>query len=133
MKTKLRAKTHLQGDDALQGDDDDRRMLTMRYLNQLGRKLKSTALVSLAYRAGSDPFSKIKGLLEEMVAKLLQEAAQEADQKAFCDKELGESKASLADKTDKIDVLSARIGKAESTVSTLTEEVSTLRSEVFEI
>jgi len=110
MKTKAHAKSRLPGDDALQGDDDDRRMLAMRYLNQLGRKLKSTALVSLAYRAGSDPFAKIKGLLEEMISKLLQEAAQEADQKAFCDKELGESKASLADKTDKIDTLSARIG-----------------------
>jgi chromosome segregation ATPase len=133
MKTKLHAKARMPGDDTLQGDDDDRRMLTMRYLNQLGRKLKSTALVSLAYRAGSDPFTKIKGLLEEMIGKLLQEAAQEADQKAFCDKELGESKASLADKNDKIDVLSARIGKAESTVSTLTEEVSGLRTELFEM
>merc|ERR1719160_874220 len=133
MKTKAHAKARLPGDESLQGDTDDRRMLAMRYLNQLGRKLKSTALVSLAYRAGSDPFAKIKGLLEEMISKLLQEAAEEADQKAFCDKELGESKASLAEKTDKIDVLSARIGKAESTVSTLTEEVSTLRSEVYEI
>merc|ERR1719316_907266 len=133
MKTKAHAKARLPGDESLQGDTDDRRMLAMRYLNQLGRKLKSTALVSLAYRAGSDPFAKIKGLLEEMISKLLQEAAQEADQKAFCDKELGESKASLADKTDKIDTLSARIGKAESTVSTLTEEVSTLRTEIFEI
>lgn len=133
MKTKAHAKARLPGDDTLQGDDDDRRMLAMRYLNQLGRKLKSTALVSLAYRAGSDPFAKIKGLLEEMIGKLLQEAAQEADQKAFCDKELGESKASLADKSDKIEVLSARIGKAESSVSTLTEQVSALRGEVFEM
>merc|ERR1719171_1080211 len=78
MKTKAHAKARLPGDETLQGDDDDRRMLAMRYLNQLGRKMKSTALVSLAYRAGSDPFAKIKGLLEEMVAKLLQEAAQEA-------------------------------------------------------
>jgi chromosome segregation ATPase len=133
MKTQAHAKARLPGDETLQGDDDDRRMLAMRYLNQLGRKMKSTALVSLAYRAGSDPFAKIKGLLEEMVAKLLQEAAQEADQKAFCDKEMGESKASLADKTDKIDVLSARIGKAESSVSTLTEEVSSTRSQIVEI
>lgn len=133
MKTKMHAKARLPGDDSLQNDEDDRRMLASRYLNKLGRKLKSTALVSLAYRAGSDPFAKIKGLLEEMISKLLQEAAQEADQKAFCDKELGESKASTADKSDKIDVLSARIGKAESAVSTLSEQVGTMRTEVFEI
>merc|ERR1719191_1912251 len=113
MKTKLRAKTHLQGDDALQGDDDDRRMLTMRYLNQLGRKLKSTALVSLAYRTGSDPFSKIKGMLEEMIEKLLQEAAQEADQKAFCDKELGESKESMQDKADQKAFCDKELGESK--------------------
>merc|ERR1719396_227662 len=37
-------------------------------------------------------------MIEDMIAKLLQEAAEEATQKAFCDKEIGESKASKDEK-----------------------------------
>lgn len=141
-KTMVRARAHAKSRASLRGlqyneepseAEDARRTATMRFLTKLGRRLHSTALVSLAYRAGSDPFFKIKGMLEEMVEKLLQEAAQEADQKAFCDKEVGESKASLADKEGKLDTISARIGKAEAAVGRLTAEVSALRREVSEM
>merc|ERR1719375_2194268 len=65
-----------------------------------------------------------------MIAKLLQEAAEEADQKAFCDKEIGESKASQADKQAKLDKVTARLGEAEARTATLTEEISKLSKEV---
>ena len=47
-------------------------------------------------------------------AKLTKEAAEEADQKSFCDEEIGESKAKQADLTGKLDKTSARIQKAEA-------------------
>merc|ERR1719157_144459 len=62
-----------------------------------------------------------------MIAKLLQEAAEEATQKAFCDKEIGESKAS---KDEKLDKTNARLEKAESTIASLTDQVTTLSTEV---
>merc|ERR1719454_1704949 len=69
--------------------DEDPKSRALRSIEQLGRKLHSTALVSLAYRAASDPFGKVRSMIEDMIAKLLQEAAEEATQKAFCDKEIG--------------------------------------------
>ena len=51
-------------------------------------------LVALAYRASADPFVKVRSMVEEMIAKLLADAAKEATQKAFCDEELGTSKTS---------------------------------------
>merc|ERR1719197_1972693 len=71
-------------------------------------------------------------MIEDMIAKLLQEAADEATQKAFCDKEIGESTASKADKEGKLDKVNARLGKAEAATATLMEEVSTLSKEVAE-
>merc|ERR1719197_2403833 len=83
--------------------------------------------------AASDPFVKIRGLIEDMIAKLLKEAQEEATQKAFCDTEMGKSKASQAEKTATLDKLQTRIDGAEATIAELTEAVKTLESEVAAI
>merc|ERR1719199_988037 len=111
---------------------DDAKARALKSIEQLGRRLHKTALVALAYRAASDPFGKIRGMIEDMIAKLLQEAADEATQKAFCDKEIGESTASKTDKEGKLDKVNSRLGKAEATTATLMEEVSKLSKEVAE-
>merc|ERR1719171_1154891 len=68
-----------------------------------------------------------------MIAKLTKEAAEEADQKSFCDEEIGESKAKQADLSGKLDKTAARIAKADAGVAKLTEEIKTLEAEVAEI
>merc|ERR1719420_664617 len=112
--------------------DEDPKSRALRSIEQLGRKLHSTALISLAYRAASDPFGKVRSMIEDMIAKLLQEAAEEATQKAFCDKEIGESKASKDEKQGKLDKVNARLEKAESTIATLTDQITTLSKDVAE-
>merc|ERR1719482_951898 len=112
--------------------EDDAKARVLKSIEQLGKKLHKTALIALAYRAASDPFGKIRGMIEDMIAKLLQEAADEATQKAFCDKEIGESKASKDDKQGKLDKVNARLEKAESSIATLTEEITTLSKDVAE-
>merc|ERR550514_1942716 len=77
---------------------DERKEKALKVLHNLGKQMKSTVLVSLSYRALADPFAKVKNMIEEMVSKLLQEASEEADHKAFCDKELGETNASKSTK-----------------------------------
>merc|ERR1719243_393630 len=83
--------------------------------------------------ARSDPFVKIRGLIEDMIAKLLKEAQEEATQKAFCDEEMGKSKKSQAEKQSKIDEYQTRIDGASSTIATLTEEVKELEAGIAEI
>merc|ERR1719191_1592424 len=68
-----------------------------------------------------------------MIAKLTKEAAEEADQKSFCDEEISESKAKQADLSGKLDKTTARIAKAEADKAKLTEEVKTLEEEIAEI
>merc|ERR550514_414782 len=111
-------------------DDEDPKARALRSIEQLGRKLGKTALVSLAYRAAEDPFGKIRGMVEDMIAKLLQEAAEEATQKAFCDTEIGESTKSKEEKQGKLDKVNSRFEKAEASTATLTEEISKLSKEV---
>merc|ERR1719478_776661 len=111
---------------------DDAKERALKSIEQLGKRLHSTALVALAYRAAADPFGKIRGMIEDMIAKLLEEAAAEATQKAFCDKEIGESKKVKADKVGKLDKVNARLEKSQSATATLTEDVSKLSAEVAE-
>merc|ERR1719333_1861294 len=82
-------------------DDDDeddktaaKRDKVVGILKQLSQEHKSFAFAQLASMATSDPFVKIRGLIEDMIAKLLKEAEEEATQKAFCDAEMGKSKKS---------------------------------------
>ena len=81
----------------------------------------------------SDPFGKIRGLIEEMIAKLTKEAAEEADQKSFCDEEISESKAKQADLSGKLDKTSSRIAKAEADKAKLEEDIKLLETEIAEI
>jgi predicted transcriptional regulator len=121
-------------------DDDDesdavsaKRSKVVGILKQLSQTHHSFAFAQLANMATSDPFVKIRGLIEDMIAKLLKEAEEEATQKAFCDAEMGKSKKSQDEKTMTLDKLQARIDGATSTVSENTESIKTLEAEVAEI
>merc|ERR1719387_1166134 len=118
-------------------DEDDKtaaqRAKVVGILKNLSQEHKSFAFSQLASMAQSDPFVKIRGLIEDMIAKLLKEAQEEATQKAFCDEEMGKSKKSQEEKTMTLDKLKARIDGATSTIAELTESIKTLESEVAEI
>merc|ERR1719191_94078 len=111
---------------------EDAKARALRSIEGLGKRLHSTALLALAYRAAEDPFGKIRGMVEDMIAKLMQEAAEEATQKAFCDKEIGESMTTKGDKEGKLSKVNSRLEKAESSIASLTEEITKLSAEVAE-
>jgi len=121
-------------------DDEDesdavaeKRSKVVTILKQLSQTHHSFAFAQLASMATSDPFVKIRGLIEDMIAKLLKEAEEEATQKAFCDAEMGKSKTSKDEKTMTLDKLQSRIDGASSTIAENTESIKTLEAEVAEI
>merc|ERR1719263_1765403 len=65
--------------------------------------------------------------------KLLAEAKEEADKKAFCDKEMAETKAKRDDKQGEVDDLTTKIDKAAAKIAKLKEEVGVLEKELGEI
>merc|ERR1719172_606442 len=102
-------------------------------LSKLGHRFHSFALLQLAEVAKADPFAKVKGMIEEMIAALLKQAEEEATQKAFCDEEMGKSKKSQEDKTGKLDKYQARIDKASSGKAELESSIKELQTEIGEI
>ena len=68
-----------------------------------------------------------------MITRLEKEAAEEADAKAFCDKETSESKAKQAELTAKSDKSQVRIEKATATIAELKQQIKTLQEQMAEM
>merc|ERR1740138_1175806 len=91
----------------------------LRYVRGLARKSNSKVLAQLATRmasavrlgaaGGEDPFVKVKGLITDMIAKLEKESSADAEQKAYCDKEMKEAEEKKAEKADTVATLTTKI------------------------
>merc|ERR1719310_808696 len=68
-----------------------------------------------------------------MISKLIAEAQEEATQKAFCDEEMGKSKASKEEKEGLVEKHSSRLEEAEARTAQLTESIKSLEAEIAEI
>ena len=94
---------------------------------QLAERLRMASLMS------ADPFAKIKGMIQEMIEKLVKEAEEEAGHKAYCDKEMGETKVKKADMTEEVEDLQVKIDKATSKIAKLKQDIMTLTQELAKI
>merc|ERR1719269_475830 len=112
------SKTHAKGDEG-----SDKRSRVISILSKLEDHSYFFTQIKSEARAGG-PFDKVKGLIESMITRLEEEAAEEADAKAFCDKETSESKAKQAELTAKSDKSQVRIEKATATIAELKEQMA---------
>jgi predicted nucleic acid-binding Zn-ribbon protein len=126
---------------AKKGDDDDdddskdgiMRKRVVNKLKDLSHEFKSYALMEMVSVASSDPFEKVRGLIEQMIEKLVTEANEEATQKAFCDEETTKSKAAQSEKSMTADKLTSRIDKASTTKAQLEQGIKDLEAEIAEL
>jgi len=102
-------------------------------LKKLGRQFNSFAMMQIAGAAAKDPFAKVRGLIESMIAKLETQAQEEATHDAFCKEETVKSAKAKETKQAGVEKLQARIDEANAGVAELKNEVSTLTSEIAEI
>merc|ERR1719401_2080577 len=94
------------------------------------KKINSMALMSLSARASADPFKKVKGLIQRLIERLLEESKAEATKKGFCDTELGKAEKDRDYRFSEAKDLSADLAKLEAKEAELTEEIDTLNREV---
>jgi len=109
-------------------------------IKKLAERQHSSALAQLASRistvlrygssAGDDVFAKVKGLINEMIDRLVAEAAAEASEKAFCDEETAKTETKKGELEDDIAKLTAKIDQAASRSTRLKDEVKELQAEL---
>jgi len=89
-------------------------------LSQLGMRIRDAVQMSAP---AEDVFAKVRSMIEEMIAKLMSQAAEEADHKAWCDKEMGSTQGKVEGHEAKLDKLSSKIDAAEAAIAQLSESI----------
>eukprot|EP00927_Polykrikos_kofoidii_P015102 TRINITY_DN166_c0_g1_i2.p1 TRINITY_DN166_c0_g1~~TRINITY_DN166_c0_g1_i2.p1 ORF type:complete len:723 (+),score=191.75 TRINITY_DN166_c0_g1_i2:59-2170(+) len=113
------------------------------FIKKLALKQHSAALAQLASRVaavardsaheGDEPFAKVNGLIESMIAKLQAEAGAEATEKAYCDEELSKTAEKTEDLGSTISKLTSNIDLAAARSAELKDDVKQLQSELATI
>jgi len=98
-----------------------------------GQRLHSKRLTLLGEKLAADPFAKIKGLIDDMITKLLEEANADAEKEGWCDTEMGKSKVTRNKLSEEIDGLDAAIEDGKATIMKLTQEVADLAKDIEDL
>jgi len=115
----------------------------LRFVRDMARRNSGPALAQLSKRmmnvmqvcqkTGEDPFAKVKSLIMGMIEKLEEEAGADATEKAFCDKETGETTAKKEESEALIEKKTSLIDSAVAKSSQLKERVAVLQDELAKL
>merc|ERR1719322_438442 len=92
-------------------------------VKRLAKKQHSAALAQLASRittvlrfgsSSGNPFAKVKGLIEDMIAKLEKEAGDEATEKAYCDEQLAKTEAKKSELEEDVAKMTSQIDRSSA-------------------
>jgi len=101
-----------------------------KFLETRAKALNSKTLASFAAKlTEANPFDKVVTMIEDLLTKLKEEAASEADHKSFCDKELKKNKLKRDKKTSEVESLSAEIEEKTAAIMDMAQKISTLAEE----
>jgi len=107
-------------------------------VKRLAKQQKSPALAQLAFRLSAlvhqrgraDVFGKVKGLIQDMIAKLEKEGGADAEEKAWCDEQMSKTADKKSELEDDLAKASTRIDAADAKAATLRQELEVLAGEL---
>merc|ERR1719326_163463 len=104
-------------------DSDKRRRDAAAVLRLGAAKSRSPELSMLASSVELDSFTKVKAMIDKMIATLKTQQADEVKKNDWCKAELQDNEMSTAKTTDLKADLEAKIGELEATIKRLSEEI----------
>lgn len=97
-----------------------------KYLQDRAKAIDSRVLSAIAERVSEDPFAKVKKLIQDLIVRLEEEAGEELQHKAWCDKELSSNEKVRTSRSTDVEKLTAQIDEKTSNVAQLGSEVTKL-------
>mmetsp|Transcript_44645 Transcript_44645/g.95269 ORF Transcript_44645/g.95269 Transcript_44645/m.95269 type:complete len:729 (-) Transcript_44645:38-2224(-) len=101
-------------------------------LQKAYRKSKGSMLLSLAFAAQLDQFTKVKAAMDKMRAELKQQKAEEFQKKEQCEKELDENEDSIKESNYEKKDLETKISELEVRIEDLHTEIEEKSEEISE-
>lgn len=114
-------------------DQSSKQADVANFLQQRAKLVNSRLLSLMAQRASADPFKKVKKMIQDMIQKLMEEANEAADHKAFCDAEMGTNKQTRDSKATEAEGLKADIEGFTADIAKLAEEITALGEDISAI
>jgi len=111
----------------------ERRQQASQILAAAARKFNNPRMSTLAYQVKLDAFTRVKKAIDDMIAQLLQEKADEIKHKDFCVDEFNTNQLQTEKKDREKQDLIAKIANLESTIEALAEAIKTLKAEIAEM
>jgi len=102
-------------------------------LRKRAGEMSSRTLQTLLAQMADNPFSKVITMIEDMLARLKQEASAEADHKAWCDEQLKSNKLKREKKSTKVQELTAELEDLGVKIEDTGKAVETLVQEQAEL
>jgi len=97
----------------------------------LNSKVLSTLLIKM--RDAPSPFAKVKQMISDLITRLEEEAAAEADQKAWCDENMETTTAERNAAQLEIEKLNALLTEKNALKDSLAEDITTLSGEISDL
>jgi chromosome segregation ATPase len=110
-----------------------RRSAASKLLAGVAQKVQSPRLATLAVRVRLDAFTRVKKAIDDMIAELLVEKADEIKHKDFCVDEFNKNQLETEKKEREKKDLIAKIEDLEMTIDALTKAIDTLKAEIAEM
>lgn len=98
-------------------------------LRRKAKVLSSKVLADMATAVAANPFAKVITMIEDLLAKLKEDAANEKSHKEWCDADLKKNKAKREKKTSKVDLLTAEVADLGGQIDALKAGISKLSEE----
>merc|ERR1719207_91474 len=72
-------------------------------------------------------------MIKELIVRLQEEAAAEAEKKGWCDEELASNEATRKEKTEAVEMLHAKLDELKADIAKMTEEITGLQKEIADL
>jgi len=115
------------------GSLQEKRSRASDLLSAAASKFNSPRLATLATQVRLDAFTRVKKAIDDMIAQLLVEKADEIKHKDFCVDEFNKNQLQTEKKEREKEDLIAKIEDLEATISTLTRDIENLKSQIGEM